>query len=450
MPSQPTAECRASKKCALAQSREPYFCRAKCGKLPFARAVTAVCFAPSFRSFEWMLREPKNGRSDIRLITWGFWRWRPEAYRKQSRGHMPLGWDGRSDWGCSGLTLEVPLYCADCLLRAFILAVRLSCRLWLLSGQMVTPDPAAFEHTLRPVSFVLGSRSIRTFVLQAERYGWTRPIIARSRDKEIGGMRAQATVSRRTGRSMNPALPIVLRVLLALVLAVLATRPLHADDGNTSVQAPIPVQTRIIVQSGHSAPISAAAWMPDGKFVLTGSTDGQLLVWDLAGRVVSRTQLGTRGYRTIVERIVANPDGRGAMVDEIQFRDMYDNGVASEVHRRHYAVVFGQDRVEPLQDEQIDPPWSSEQSFYEGSLTLKSRLMAQGQWPASKLGWTLLWRDGQLTLQSPGSAAPIVLRGTLGYAPDEGDARMEVRARKLETLAGAIQRNAALSVKCRH
>lgn len=261
-------------------------------------------------------------------------------------------------------------------------------------------------------------------------------------------MRAQATVSRRTGRSMNPALPIVLRVLLALLLAVLATRPLHADDGNTSVQAPIPVQTRIIVQSGHSAPISAAAWMPDGKFVLTGSTDGQLLVWDLAGRVVSRTQLGTRGYRTIVERIVANPDGRGAMVDEIQFRDMYDNGVASEVHRRHYAVVFGQDRVEPLQDEQIDPPWSSEQSFYEGSLTLKSRLMAQGQWPASKLGWTLLWRDGQLTLQSPGSAAPIVLRGTLGYAPDEGDARMEVRARKLETLAGAIQRNAALSVKC--
>ena len=169
-------------------------------------------------------------------------------------------------------------------------------------------------------------------------------------------MRAQATVSRRTGRSMNPALPIVLRVLLALLLAVLATRPLHADDGNTSVQAPIPVQTRIIVQSGHSAPISAAAWMPDGKFVLTGSTDGQLLVWDLAGRVVSRTQLGTRGYRTIVERIVANPDGRGAMVDEIQFRDMYDNGVASEVHRRHYAVVFGQDRVEPLQDEQIDLP----------------------------------------------------------------------------------------------
>ncbi|MFN9376884.1 MAG: WD40 repeat domain-containing protein, partial [Novosphingobium sp.] len=38
------------------------------------------------------------------------------------------------------------------------------------------------------------------------------------------------------------------------------------------------LQPRIVVQTGHAAPISAAAWTPDGKFLVTGSSDGQILV----------------------------------------------------------------------------------------------------------------------------------------------------------------------------
>jgi hypothetical protein len=43
------------------------------------------------------------------------------------------------------------------------------------------------------------------------------------------------------------------------------------------------IQPRIIVQNGHAAETSAAAWTADGLFLLTGSTDGQILLWDLPG-----------------------------------------------------------------------------------------------------------------------------------------------------------------------
>lgn len=202
-------------------------------------------------------------------------------------------------------------------------------------------------------------------------------------------------------------------------------------------QSPIAseAQPRIIVQNGHAAEISAAAWTADGRFLVTGSTDGQILVWDLAGRIVSRIALGPGQDRSIVDRIVIRPDGRSAQIDEIWFRDMWDNGVGSELWRRQYTLTLGDTQVEHNEDAaaQMAPPWPEGQSFLEGSLALKDQLMSRRSWPKSAQGWGLAKINGQLAMMPPQpEARPIVLNGALGYDPDQGDAALEARARRFD------------------
>lgn len=201
----------------------------------------------------------------------------------------------------------------------------------------------------------------------------------------------------------------------------------------------VAVQPRIIVQTGHASQISAAAWTSDGRFLLTGSTDGQLLMWDLAGRVVNRFTLGRGGERTVVEAIRVLPGNAGAEVDEIEFRDMFDNGVASEVRRRRFAIDFGGTAVAPPTNDQIEPNWPEGMSFLNGSLTLKRSLFARTDWPRSALGWTLERRAGALVMRPPDKAAKTVtLNGPLGPDPDRGDAQLEAKARRIELRAAAI------------
>lgn len=243
---------------------------------------------------------------------------------------------------------------------------------------------------------------------------------------------------------------VILRTLLARLLRWLSLFCL-ASLGTPLLAEPVRLeqgQPRIIVQTGHAAQISDAQWTPDGAFLVTGSTDGQLLVWDLAGRIVNRTALGPGGDRTIVEKIVVAADGAGAQVDEIEFRDMYDNGVASEVYRRRYTVVFGAERSAPSESQPIDPPWGHESSFLNGSLGFKNAFFARTDWPISKQGWKLITLDGQLALRSPDTKSPpIALRGALGFDPDQGDARLEARARRIDELGQAIDKNAAISAE---
>ena len=230
-----------------------------------------------------------------------------------------------------------------------------------------------------------------------------------------------------------------LRCLIVSIVALLAT-PLLAQSIPTE-----PVKPRIVVQTGHAAAISAAAWTPDGKFLVTGSTDGQLLLWDLAGRIVSRTALGSRGDRTVIAKIAPSSDGRSVAVEEIEFDDMYDNGVGSLVYRRTYQVGLGDERSEASDRTQIDPPWGERVRFYSGSIDLKNALFAQRDWPASRQGWTLVKVDGQLAMRAPGRGSTAVpLKGALGFASDQGDLRLEARARKLDQLGQAIDANALL------
>lgn len=232
-----------------------------------------------------------------------------------------------------------------------------------------------------------------------------------------------------------------------IFLAALASATL---SGTVSAQAPLASQSRprIIVQNGHAAAISAAAWTADGKFLLTGSSDGQILLWDLAGRIVSRIALDPGGDRTVVERIVPSADGRGAQIDEIWFRDMWDNGVGSEVWRRRYALSLGDAQVtqDEAAREQIASPWPEGLSFLQGSLALKSQLINKRNWPKSALGWGLAPVKGQLAMIPPQTGArPVILNGALGFDPDQGDAALEARARRFDLGDRRMQANAAIN-----
>ena len=79
------------------------------------------------------------------------------------------------------------------------------------------------------------------------------------------------------------------RKLLQLWIALAAL--LLCQSGPARAQSPAPTQPRIILQTGHSRPVEAVAWTADSQFVITGSSDRQLLLWDLAGHVVDRVRL---------------------------------------------------------------------------------------------------------------------------------------------------------------
>jgi hypothetical protein len=248
-----------------------------------------------------------------------------------------------------------------------------------------------------------------------------------------------------TARLRKPVL-LPSRALLA-VAWTLASLLAFASPAAAQATTPDQVQPRIIVQNGHAASISAAAWTADGKFLLTGSTDGQVLIWDLAGRIVNRIALGPIGQRTLVERILVTADGRGATVDELQFRDMWDNGVASEVWRRQYAFRFGDAQAPaPLSDEQIEPSWSADTTFLTGSLALKAALFERNDWPRSALGWMLERRGGRLFMRSPErGASPVALDGALGFDPDQGDARLEATAREIDRRGRELEQNQVIA-----
>ncbi|MEO5938836.1 MAG: caspase family protein [Sphingomonas sp.] len=194
---------------------------------------------------------------------------------------------------------------------------------------------------------------------------------------------------------------------------------------------------RIILQYGHASPISAADWTPDGRFLVTGSTDGQLLVWDLAGHIVGQATLGSPDDRAVVERIKVAADGQSVAIDELYFEDMWDNGVASEIHRRSYLYRFGDAAATGTVRTDLQPGWKDGTPFLSGTRDMKNALFARTDWPRSRLGWTLARVDGVLAMRSPD--ATVKLSGALGAGSDEGDRRLENRALAFEQRWAVVQ-----------
>ncbi len=199
------------------------------------------------------------------------------------------------------------------------------------------------------------------------------------------------------------------------------------------VVPPNPVTARIVIQTGHASAVSAVAWTSDGRFLVTGSTDSELRVWDLAGHVIARATLGSPNDRSAVEKIVIAPDGRSVAVSELYFKDMWDNGIGSELHRRSYTYRFGDAAAVAGDDALIDPPWKPGTAFLAGSRALKAALFNRTDLPKSATGWALK-RVGAVLMMVPpaGAGPPVQLTGPLGGASDEGDRRLERIARDFE------------------
>jgi WD40 repeat protein len=62
----------------------------------------------------------------------------------------------------------------------------------------------------------------------------------------------------------------------------------------------------VVLESGHGANISALVFSPDGKFIVSGSEDSTLKLWDPNSGVELRT---LRGHTNIVTAVALNPDG---------------------------------------------------------------------------------------------------------------------------------------------
>jgi WD40 repeat protein len=60
---------------------------------------------------------------------------------------------------------------------------------------------------------------------------------------------------------------------------------------------------------GHTEPVYAVAYTPDGKFVLTGSFDKSLKIWDAATGKEVKTFAGTTGHQNLVLAVAINPEG---------------------------------------------------------------------------------------------------------------------------------------------
>jgi len=68
-----------------------------------------------------------------------------------------------------------------------------------------------------------------------------------------------------------------------------------------------PADIRLIPQIGHSQSLRAAAFSPDGRFIITGSDDKTAKLWDPATGVEVRT---FAGHTLAVRTVAFSPDGR--------------------------------------------------------------------------------------------------------------------------------------------
>ena len=119
--------------------------------------------------------------------------------------------------------------------------------------------------------------------------------------------------------------------------------------GSMAARAAAPPHPRIILQNGHTGAISAAAWTADSRFLVTGSGDGQLIVWDTAGRIVDRARIRTPlgAKMAYVESISVSPDGAGATIVEPYYTTDYDHPRAMKVAWRFGEDVDGQNLSKP-------------------------------------------------------------------------------------------------------
>ena len=88
----------------------------------------------------------------------------------------------------------------------------------------------------------------------------------------------------------------------ALVVALLA----QASPLAVAQSPPLP-QAELVLQTGHTGSVNALALSPDGRFLVSGSEDVTLKIWDTATGNVLRT---LSGHDQAVLAAAISPDGK--------------------------------------------------------------------------------------------------------------------------------------------
>jgi WD40 repeat protein len=100
------------------------------------------------------------------------------------------------------------------------------------------------------------------------------------------------------------------------------------------------IHVKFFFPQGHSHYVNSAVYSPDGKKILSASSDGTIKVWD----VVSGTCLRTyQGHESFVTSAVFNPDGQrfiSASGDKIIKEWDVSNGICLRVYKGHEDCVF--------------------------------------------------------------------------------------------------------------
>src|SRR5262245_44862482 len=102
----------------------------------------------------------------------------------------------------------------------------------------------------------------------------------------------QKLVGSRIGR-------IVCGGILAVSLAAVSAPA--ADDNPANVVA---------VLKGHTETVYAIAFTPDGKYVVTGSFDKSLKLWEVPSGKEVRTYAGPTGHQNLVLGVAVSADGK--------------------------------------------------------------------------------------------------------------------------------------------
>src|SRR5437870_2382406 len=78
----------------------------------------------------------------------------------------------------------------------------------------------------------------------------------------------------------------------------------------TQAQDAPPVPGVVITLKGHTEMIYGVAFSPDGKYVITGSFDRSLKLWDAATGKEIKTFAGPTGHQNLVLSVAFSPDGQ--------------------------------------------------------------------------------------------------------------------------------------------
>lgn len=200
------------------------------------------------------------------------------------------------------------------------------------------------------------------------------------------------------------------------------------------------IAPKLVVQSGHSSRITAAAWTLNGKHVITGSTDGQILIWDLSGNIVEKIYLEDPDKIVVVKDILVSSDGHSIKIDSFLFKNMYDNGaIESRIWYRSQGYRFGNQTLSKISS-RVDWTEVYEPSFLEHSNTVIRKLLARTDWPTSSLGWRLSTRGDITSMIPPDGSRPVPLSGVFRSILEDGNTRLERAAEFNEKRAKVFER----------